>query len=53
MATDKVEGKLHCQLDDYHFRVPARNFIVFQTMFKLPQKPDMATDGLARMITRS
>lgn len=39
----KVENRL--------FKVPARNFIteseVFETMFKLPQNPDVAADGLS------
>ena len=33
------------------FKVPARNFIteseVFETMFKLPQNPDVTVDGLS------
>jgi len=36
---------------DRLFKVPARNFIteseVFETMFKLPQNPDVAADGLS------
>ena len=39
----KVENRL--------FKVPARNFIaeseVFETMFKLPQNPDVVADGLS------
>jgi hypothetical protein len=39
----KVENRL--------FKVPARNFIteseVFETMFKLPQNPDVGADGLS------
>jgi len=38
-------------VEDHLFKVPARNFIteseVFETMFKLPQNPDIAPDGLS------
>jgi hypothetical protein len=49
-----MAGTHHANLikvEDRLFKVPARNFIteseVFETMFKLPQNPDVKADGLS------